>query len=214
MVSYRLLNRRIIVVNTIKAITDLLQSRASIYSDRPFSWMLHELLNRKLTLFGISSDNPRFKIYRRLVQTGLNPRAVQSYREILERERNILLRNLESKSSQNFVSYIKQYVSFSNDLCNIRSEYEYRNAAGIILAVTYGWTVTDIDDKLIAEFEEAVRIQSIAMKPGWMVEVIPLRICISWVNLSQTHQYASSLYPELVPRCSFQTEDRPFSGGF
>jgi cytochrome P450 len=96
-VFYRIFGRKFVVLNTFKAANDLLEARSNIYSDRPMAWMYNELVNRKMGVFFISSQHPRFKVYRRLLHSGLNPRAVGDYDEILDDERRILLRNLKSK---------------------------------------------------------------------------------------------------------------------
>ena len=82
---HRIFARKFVVLNTLKAANDLLESRSSVYSDRSVSWMYMELINRKLAVLNISSQNLRFKVYRRLIHTGLNPRAVERYNGILSR---------------------------------------------------------------------------------------------------------------------------------
>ncbi|OAX32520.1 hypothetical protein K503DRAFT_749771 [Rhizopogon vinicolor AM-OR11-026] len=82
---HRIFARKFIVLNTLKAANDLLESHSNVYSNRPVSWMYMELINRKLAVLNISSQNLRFKVYRRLIHTGLNPRAVERYNGILSR---------------------------------------------------------------------------------------------------------------------------------
>lgn len=69
--------------------------------------MLDELVNRKMSVFNMSSQHPRFKIYRKQLQSGLNPRAVKSYKDILERERDTLLCNLET-SPDNYILHLQR----------------------------------------------------------------------------------------------------------
>jgi len=38
--------------------------------------------------------HPRFKKYRKLLQTSLNPRAVKKYRTLMEQERLVMLRGM------------------------------------------------------------------------------------------------------------------------
>lgn len=84
-------------MNTAKVTADLLESRSLIYSDRPMDrWMYLELVNRKLSVANISSQNPQFKEYRKLLSTGLNAQATTSYNMILEEERLRLLPALTS----------------------------------------------------------------------------------------------------------------------
>jgi cytochrome P450 len=107
-VFYRIFGRNVVVLNTFKAANDLLEARSNIYSDRPMAWMYKELVNRKMAVFNISSQHPRFKVYRRLLHSGLNSRAVGNYHEILDDERDILIRNLKSKPDD-FMAHLRRY---------------------------------------------------------------------------------------------------------
>lgn len=71
-VTFHLFGRRTIILNTWKTASDLLESRSKIYSDRPVAWMYHELVGRKLAVFNISSQHPRFPVYRRMLHSSLN----------------------------------------------------------------------------------------------------------------------------------------------
>ncbi|KIJ13210.1 hypothetical protein PAXINDRAFT_13960 [Paxillus involutus ATCC 200175] len=163
-VFYRIFGRKFVVLNTFKAANDLLEARSNIYSDRPMAWMYNELVNRKMGVFFISSQHPRFKAYRRLLHAGLNPRAVGYYDEILDDERRTLLRNLKSKPDD-FMAHLR------------------RAAGGIILKVTYGWTVADKDDYLVSLMEQSFAMAVEIMTPGRrLVDVFPLlRFIPSWL---------------------------------
>ncbi|KAH7883383.1 cytochrome P450 [Phlebopus sp. FC_14] len=162
-VFYRIFGRNVVVLNTFKAANDLLEARSDTYSDRPMAWMFKELVNRKMAVFNISSQHPRFKVYRRLLHAGLNPRAVRNYYEILDDERRILLSNLNSKP---------------DDL----TAHLRRVAGGVILKVTYGWTVVDKDDYFVSLMEQSFALAVEIVKPGrWFVDVFPfLRFVPSW----------------------------------
>ncbi|KIJ10316.1 hypothetical protein PAXINDRAFT_172185 [Paxillus involutus ATCC 200175] len=162
-VFYRIFGRNVVVLNTFQAANDLLEARSNIYSDRPMAWMYKELVNRKMAVFNISSQHPRFKVYRRLLHSGLNSRAVGNYHEILDDERDILIRNLKSKPDD-FMAHLR------------------RAAGGIILKVAYGWTVVDNDDYFVSLMEQSFATSVEIMKPGrWLVDVFPLlRFVPSW----------------------------------
>ena len=53
--------------------------------DRPTTWMIGKTLG-KLAIFWTSFSDPRFKAYRRLLQTGLIMRASKTYRPIQKQE--------------------------------------------------------------------------------------------------------------------------------
>ncbi|KIJ10318.1 hypothetical protein PAXINDRAFT_16661 [Paxillus involutus ATCC 200175] len=109
--------------------------------------MYKDLVNRKMAVSNISSQHPRFKVYRRLLHAGLNTRVVGSYHEILDDERDILLRNLKSKPND-FMAHL------------------WRAAGGVILKITYGWTVVDNDDYFVPLKEQPFVMSAEIMKPG------------------------------------------------
>ena len=120
---FRVFNNRTIVLNSGKVALDLLDSKSAIYSDRPIFWMGGELGGRNKSVFLTSFADPRFKIFRRLLQTGLNSRASKSYRPIQVEETRVLLQNL-STSPEDFMVHIRRYYlrrcmcsSHHSDIC-------------------------------------------------------------------------------------------------
>lgn len=85
-ISFRVYNRTIVVLNSASAITELLEERANIYSDRPMSWMYNVICGRGKAIFNISSENPRHKQYRRILQSGLGARATRDYLHLMQQE--------------------------------------------------------------------------------------------------------------------------------
>ncbi|KAF9456423.1 cytochrome P450 [Collybia nuda] len=161
-ISFRVYNRRIVVLNDITSVRDLLEKRANIYSDRPKSWMYHEICDRKKSVFNISSTDPRHRQYRRLLHTGLGPLAVRDYWPLIQSEAETLLEGF-AKSPEKYETHIR------------------RNAAAVIMKMAFGYTVT-ADDPLIQDAEEASKISGWAMAPGrWLVDYIPIiRFIPSW----------------------------------
>lgn len=103
----RVFRRQIIILNTHKVVTDLLESRSSIYSERPILWMYGEILGCNRTVFQISSENPLHKTYRKLLRTGLDLRSIKSYQHLFERENLIMLRALHEKP-EDFISHVRR----------------------------------------------------------------------------------------------------------
>jgi len=99
-ISFRVYNRRIVILNNATTVRDLLQQRAAIYSDRPKSWMFHEICDRKKAIFNISSLDTRHGQYRKLMHTSLNSRATQKYWPLLQSEVVKLLEALSSSPDQ------------------------------------------------------------------------------------------------------------------
>lgn len=94
--SFRVYNTRIVVLSSYRSIYDLLNGRASIYSDRPHSPMLHDPLmcNRGKTVFNISAKHPRHRKYRKLLQGGLSSKATKEYESLLIYETKTLVEGL------------------------------------------------------------------------------------------------------------------------
>ncbi|PFH49414.1 hypothetical protein AMATHDRAFT_63274 [Amanita thiersii Skay4041] len=162
-IFFRIFSRKYVILNDIKSAMDLLESRSAQYSDRPQVWMYKELVGRKLAVFNISSQHPRFKIYRKLLHSGLNPRAVQTYHNLIQEEARKLLRAL-AKAPEDFIVHFRQ------------------NAGAVILNLAYGWSVTGTRDRFVVLMEEAFLLHSQITKPGkWLVDSFPiLRFVPPW----------------------------------
>jgi hypothetical protein len=130
-------------------------------------WMYLELVNRKLAVFNISSQNPRFKEYRKVLNNGLNSRSTKSYNIILEEERLRLMRALVATPTE-FITHLRG------------------NAGAIILKIAYGWTIQDTrDDFFVQLIHEAFQKYGELVRPGrWMVDSIPLCTCAAAVGRS------------------------------
>ncbi|KAF8171032.1 cytochrome P450 [Mycena galopus ATCC 62051] len=129
--SFRIYNRLTFVLNNHTAVHELLERRPAIYSGRPMSWMFNVICGRGDAVFNISGLHPRHKIYRRLLQGGLNTQAVKEYSSILEDEMDILVRALGQMPAQ-FEQHIR------------------RNATAVIMKVAFGYSVMGDDDPFIS----------------------------------------------------------------
>ena len=107
MISFKVYNRRMLILNDHISIRDLLDKRASIYSDRPKSWMYHHLCERGNSVFNISSTDPKHKQYRRILHSGLAPRATRKYHHILEDEAKVLLCGFRN-APQDFQKHLRR----------------------------------------------------------------------------------------------------------
>ncbi|PFH49401.1 hypothetical protein AMATHDRAFT_147734 [Amanita thiersii Skay4041] len=160
---FRTFSRKFVVLNTFKSAVDLLELRSSLYSNRPHAWMYGELVGRKLAVFNVSPQHPRFKMYRKLLHTGLSAKAIRTHHSLIQDESQKLLSSLaDAKGS--FVPYLRQ------------------NIGAIILKLAYGWTVNEVNDPFVTIVEEAFALQAIVTKPGqWLVDAFPLlRFVPAW----------------------------------
>ncbi|KAF8868368.1 cytochrome P450 [Infundibulicybe gibba] len=165
LVHFHIFNKRVVIINSATAAVELLDGRSTIYSDRPFSWMAGELARRKHSMFHLSSKNPRFKVYRWLLHSGLNPRTALTYRPIQLQENRVLLNGLLNNPA-GFVQHIR------------------RNAGAVILKVAYGYQVDSDNDKFVRGIEEGFRASAtsgVSVPGKYLVESFPiLRFLPSW----------------------------------
>jgi len=162
-VYFRVLRNKTVVLSSGKVALDLLESRSVIYSDRPKFWMAGELAGRKHQIFLTPFSDPRFKPLRKLLQTGLNPRASKTYRPIQTQETQVLLKGLLNSPAE-FRGHIR------------------RNAGAVILKVAYGYQVKDDNDPLVQLLEEGFKSAGRLNVPGkYWVEFMPfLRYIPDW----------------------------------
>ncbi|THU75795.1 cytochrome P450, partial [Dendrothele bispora CBS 962.96] len=161
----RVYTQRIIVLNTVQAVQDLLDSKSSLYSDRPVVWMYKELVGRKWAVFNISSTHPHFRKYRSLLCSVLGTQdMVKHYQMLQDRDSVVLLRNLH-RNPDEFRAHIRRQVHFS-----------------VILEFAYGWNVKDQDDYLVSLMAKSFELQAEIVRPGrWLVDVFPFLCFVpSW----------------------------------
>lgn len=109
LLSFRIYNKQVIVLNEATVVHDLLNKRAGLYSDRPKSWMFHEICGRGKSVFNISSLDERHKKYRRLLLTGLGPSATRSYWPVLHSEAQVLVDNF-AENPKEFEKHLRRLV--------------------------------------------------------------------------------------------------------
>ncbi|KAK7014772.1 hypothetical protein VNI00_019270 [Paramarasmius palmivorus] len=182
----RLFNKYFIVLNTGKAALDLLESRSNIYSDRPHTVFDHQVAMLNYNMFRMRVDHPRFRVYRRMMQSGIGPRALQGYRSLQLQERNVLLRNLVD-NPQDFISHLR------------------RNAGSFILKLTYGYDVKSNTDEFLDLIEKAFLFEAEKLSRPFIVEYLPfLRFFPSWFPLCEFKKVAKELRASQVEAIPFK----------
>ncbi|PFH47463.1 hypothetical protein AMATHDRAFT_67716 [Amanita thiersii Skay4041] len=155
LISFRVYNKHIMILNDATSVHELLERRAHIHSDRPKAWMYHDICDRKKSVFNTSSLDPRHRQYRRLLHQGIGPRATVDYWPVLQDEVATLISGLEADPNR-FEQHFR------------------RSAAGVIMKMAYGYTVTE-DDPFIKVAEEGAKISGWATAPGrWLVDYYPI----------------------------------------
>ncbi|KAG2133604.1 cytochrome P450 [Suillus bovinus] len=149
------LGRHIIVLNSVKAAIELLDTKSSIYSDRPVLTMGGELVGWKYAL-GFLSYGDRFRYYRKTIHRIMGSRAAMSvYEPIEEIETRRFLKRVFAKPEQ-----LQTHI---------------RHTAGaIILRISYGYEVQDDNDPFVDLADRAMRQLSQSNDTGaFMVNIMP-----------------------------------------
>ncbi|OCH91972.1 cytochrome P450 [Obba rivulosa] len=169
------LGKSILVVNSLKAMTDLFEKRANKYSDRPILVFGNDLMgiNRN---FSFCDYNDEWRAQRKLAHTALNLTAVKGYYGMQEDVAAVFARDL-LQAPGNFMALMRL------------------TASKIILAITYGISLDTPEDKYITILEESSRLGVKAAMPGtYLVDFLPiLKYAPSWVPFQREAKYASHL---------------------
>ncbi|KZT03181.1 cytochrome P450 [Laetiporus sulphureus 93-53] len=133
----RVLQKHIVILNSARAARDLLEKRGAMYSDRPRFVLFNELIESFKPNMALLSYGDEWRKHRKWFQMTLSSRvSLDSYRPMQRREVVILLSNM-LQTPHDFASHIKRY------------------AAGVLMEISYGHTVTSVDDKFIRMADEA-----------------------------------------------------------
>ncbi|KZT05281.1 cytochrome P450 [Laetiporus sulphureus 93-53] len=153
----RVLQKHIVILNSVRAARDLLEKRGATYSDRPRFVLLNELIGSLKPNMALLSVGDEWRKHRKWFQTTLSSRvSLDSYRPMQRREVIILLSNL-LQTPQDFASHIKRY------------------AAGVLMEVSYGHTVTSGDDDFVRMADEVgAEILEIGEAGSTLVDLFPV----------------------------------------
>ncbi|KAJ3804352.1 cytochrome P450 [Lentinula aff. lateritia] len=192
MISFHVLGRRIVVLNSAATATDLLTKRSTIYSDRPYPMMAGVLMKREKSMFYISY-NDRFRTYRTLFHRSFNAQAAQSYWPLLEREAKLVAFKILQKPVDLFA--------------HLRG-----TAAVVTMKIAYGYQVTGNDDYFVTKAEESMRVASLAGAPGkWLVDSLPfLRFIPEWAPgasfKSKAKRWHTQMYTQYLEPVNYVKE--------
>ncbi|KAJ7366653.1 cytochrome P450 [Mycena albidolilacea] len=161
----------IVVLNSLKAAVDLLEKRASIYSDRPPNPMI--LLMGWDFNFSIMPYGEKWRQYRRLFHQHFRREAIPTYHPVQLKKIHGLLRDLLS-TPEDFVEHTKTLAS------------------AIIMATVYGYDIKPKHDRFVYLADEGVkRFCEVVLPGGFAVNTFPfLRHLPSWFPGCGFHQYA------------------------
>ncbi|KAH9476208.1 Cytochrome P450 monooxygenase 98 [Psilocybe cubensis] len=163
----------ILLVSSFKTAGDLFEKRSANYSDRFQSPMSHDLMGWDFSLSNMPYGD-RWRTHRRVFHHEFQPSMAPSYFPIQTREAHGLLR---------------RFLRYPESL-----EYNLRqNAASLVMKVTYGIQIADINDPYVSIARTALEGAAVATSPGaFLVNFIPIHF----------------EYSEWIPKASFKRKAR------
>ncbi|KAF9495887.1 cytochrome P450 [Pleurotus eryngii] len=167
----------IVVLNSYKAANDLLGVRSTLYSDRPMSTMLNELLGWK-TLTSFLPYGHAWRARRRAFWQEFNPEHSTNHRpKQLWYSRDLLRRLLEDP--KRFLHHINYTLSAT------------------IIAISYGVDVQREDDPNVERANKAlVNLKEAAISGSFMVDMLPfLKYIPTWMPGAGFKAYAERMRP-------------------
>ncbi|KAF7346529.1 hypothetical protein MSAN_01881000 [Mycena sanguinolenta] len=164
--------QHILILNSVKAATELLEKRAAIYSDRPRIPMIS--LTGWDFSFSVIPYSDKWRERRRLFHQYFRRDVIPACHPVYLRKIRDLLRGLLS-TPDDFATHTKTSL-----------------AAAIILDTVYGYNLTSIDDRFVQLTEEAVeRITESTLPGACIVNTLPfLRHFPSWFPGCSFHKFA------------------------
>ncbi|KAL0954892.1 hypothetical protein HGRIS_003825 [Hohenbuehelia grisea] len=162
-VHVEVLGKHIIILGSPYHISNLLEKRSSIYSNRPRMPMLNELMGWDFT-FGLMPYGTLWRKHRKLFHDYFNPGVVERYQETQQAQTKSFMRRLHH-SPDEFLEHIRHAF------------------ASTIMMITYGIQVLDSGDPYIDVAEKAVAGVTQAVHPGrFLVDLFPiLKYVPAWV---------------------------------
>ncbi|EJD35338.1 cytochrome P450 [Auricularia subglabra TFB-10046 SS5] len=179
LIHLRNYSRHVIVLNSERAIRDLIVRRADIYSDRPQTTMYCDLVGRGKTVFS-SNHGERFRQYSRLLHQALSKTAIRDYQSAQDDATNRMLKSM-LLNPDSFAQHI-------------------RTCAGrIIMRVAYGYELKNEEDYYISLVQQSISLGNEAFKPGrWLVDSFPLlRHVPSWFPAAGFKKWAAEARSKL-----------------
>ncbi|KAJ7272927.1 cytochrome P450 [Mycena rebaudengoi] len=162
-IHLRVLGTSIIVISSAETAQELLSERSAIYSDRPRSTMLNEMVGGDF-LFPFMSNGETWRRHRRLFHGEFQALAARRFRAQERKNAHKLVQNL-----------LRQPDSFNQ-------QFKHAVSANI-LSIAYGIDCAPFDDPYIKIGENAIAAMRLAAVPGkFLVDILPaLKHVPSWL---------------------------------
>ncbi|KAK0193596.1 cytochrome P450 [Armillaria mellea] len=148
-----IMGQKMCIINSAQVAMDLLDTRSSIYSDRPPMVMVKELMGWNFNM-GFQSYGSEYKKSRKLFHHGFNPRTSDEYQPIQTREITMLLVKL-LQSPEQFDKHLRT------------------TTGAIIMMIAFGYQTVE-NDEFVRIAEDAQLAMVSAARPGaYLVDFLP-----------------------------------------
>lgn len=87
---------------------------------------MHRLCGRENTVFNIAASNPRHRVYRRMLHTGLNGNAIKDYWPLLQEGTMMMVDGFLHSGPSRAVSHYEDKTEGGNDHYNDKYEEHIR----------------------------------------------------------------------------------------
>ncbi|KAF9262863.1 cytochrome P450 [Marasmius fiardii PR-910] len=149
------LGSRTIVLNSYKAITELLEHRSHNNSDRPRQPMLMELAKYQSWNLGFMRYSDSWRLHRRTFHQFFQPRMMTEYYDIQRKRTTTLVQKL-LKSPEDFFKHVRAH------------------AGGIILEIVYGYHIQDNNDPYVKVADDgAAGLRETGIVGTFFVDYVP-----------------------------------------
>ncbi|KAF9461394.1 cytochrome P450 [Collybia nuda] len=179
--SVTVLGQTLIILNSARIATEMLDKKSSIYSDRPTLQMGGELVGWKNTLVLLPYGD-RFRRFRRLFHKSIGSNALmQQYLPSEELETRRFLRRVLNKP-EDLATHVR------------------KTAGAIILRISHGYETRENNDPFVELADTATEQFSLSTAPGgFMIDLVPaLRHVPSWFPGAGFKKIAASWSATLV----------------
>jgi len=168
----RLMTTDFVVLSSTEAVTDLIDKRSNIYSDRPDMPML-QLMGMYSWDFAVSGYGSHWRRCRRLFHEFLNMKVVSRYDDHLKKHSRRFLSRL-AETPENFLGHT-QFVT-----------------GAVVMEMAYGMDIKSHEDKFLQAAERATEHFEDAIVPGaFLVDSFPiLKYVPDWFPGAGFKQYA------------------------
>ncbi|KAK7692050.1 hypothetical protein QCA50_005455 [Cerrena zonata] len=180
-IHVNVLGKHFVFLHSAEDAVALLDKRSSKYSDRPTLTMGGEMVGWVASL-GLTRYSDRFRESRRFFNRIIGTKnALRPFHELVETEIHKFLRRLV---------YTPENVH----------EHIRKTASGIIMKITYGYSVTEGKDPYVDIVDKAMENFSVTTTPGaFLVDVLPiLRYVPSWVPGAKFQKLATEWRAETM----------------